>query len=400
MTLFELKSLYSRFLSGHGDVLHFSAHSHHFWPDVSREAQLQYWDDCALLSDQKWEKIFSEVIPKAQQHVARMLALTDPKQVVFAPNTHELTSRLLSLFVGSPGLRILTTSSEFHSWSRQIKRLKELPAVAVDTVDTSGFLTGRQQVLAQLKDRLATKYDLFFISQVFYDSGLALTDQELLDLKTAAHPETLMVVDGYHGFAALPSDLSLLEGKVFYLGGGYKYAQAGEGTGFMVVPKGNWRPVYTGWYAEHNSLSNPSSFEVSYAPDAMAFMGATQDPSGLYRFNAVWDQFRKLNLGVPQIHQTIRRNQLEFLGNLPESFTRSWKLTPLFDRDLSWHGHFLTFEAPTPEAAQACLEKLREARVLVDRRGARLRFGFGLYQNQSDVRLLNDRLKNVAKSSQ
>jgi hypothetical protein len=37
--------------------LHFAAHSHHFWPDVSREAQLEYWDDCAKLSDEKWEKV-------------------------------------------------------------------------------------------------------------------------------------------------------------------------------------------------------------------------------------------------------------------------------------------------------------------------------------------------------
>ncbi|HXH31049.1 MAG TPA: aminotransferase class V-fold PLP-dependent enzyme [Bacteriovoracaceae bacterium] len=396
----DLKNFYGRFLETHRGKLHFAAHSHHFWPDVTRQAQLQYWDDCARLSDDKWRHIFSEIIPRAQSHIAGILSLKHPKQIVFAPNTHELTSRLLSLFLGRPSVRVLTTTNEFHSWNRQVMRLKEIPAFTVETVSTQQFLEHPRSTLESIKEKLKENYDLFFISQVFYDSGLALTPEDLLELRKACPKHTLMVIDGYHGFAALPCSLSQLEGQVFYLGGGYKYAQAGEGVGFMVVPEGTWRPAYTGWFAEHDTLSNPSAFGVSYAPDAMAFMGATQDPSGLYRFNAAWDLFEESGLDVSGIHQHVRTLQMEFLAVLPASFVQDWELRPLFDPELPWHGHFLTFECDTPEAAISLIEKIKKMGILIDRRGRRLRFGFGIYQDLTDVRELCDRLRSVAKDSQ
>ena len=58
--------------------LHFAAHSHHLWPDASFDGQVQAWNDAALLADHKWDKIFGEVIPEAQRHIARELALPDP----------------------------------------------------------------------------------------------------------------------------------------------------------------------------------------------------------------------------------------------------------------------------------------------------------------------------------
>ena len=58
MTLSNPKQYYSRFLKGHEGKLHFAAHSHHFWPDVSRDAHMAYWDHCATQSDQKWDSIF------------------------------------------------------------------------------------------------------------------------------------------------------------------------------------------------------------------------------------------------------------------------------------------------------------------------------------------------------
>src|SRR6478752_6470089 len=134
MTLSNPKQYYSRFLKGHEGKLHFAAHSHHFWPDVTREAQLAYWDDCAQLSDEKWGKIFGEIIPKTQKHIASILGLKHPEQIVLAPNTHELSSRLLSLFLGKSELNILTTTSEFHSWRRQFLRLMELPQVKITQV--------------------------------------------------------------------------------------------------------------------------------------------------------------------------------------------------------------------------------------------------------------------------
>ncbi len=385
MTLANPKRFYSRFLKGHAGKLHFRAHSHHFWPDVSREAQIAYWDDCAVLGDEKWARIFSETIPKTQGHIARILGLKEARQIALAPNTHELSARLLSLFLGRKSLRVLTTTSEFHSWRRQFLRLMEIPGISIHQVDAADFPRNRAAFLSDMKSELAGNYDLVFLSQVFFDSGAALTDGDLESLVAATPASTLFAVDGYHGFAAIPCSLSRLEGRVFYLGGGYKYGQGGEGVGFMVVPKGNWRPADTGWYAEFAQLSRPAGKEVGYPDDGMAFMGSTQDPSGFYRFNAAWDLFESEGLDIRWIHSYVVGLQRVFIDSLPQAFIQAWSLTPLFDPVLDWHGHFLTFEAASLEIAEQCLQILSDNDILIDRRGARLRFGFGLYQDEADV---------------
>jgi selenocysteine lyase/cysteine desulfurase len=399
MTISDPKKYYSHFLKDHKGNLHFAAHSHHFWPDVTREAHLQYWDDCALYSDEKWNKIFGEVIPKAQKHIASILNLKDSNQITFAPNTHELGTRILSLFYGRSSLSILTTSSEFHSWRRQLQRLTENSSFKVQAVSTSRILKDRRSFLDELIEGLKKSPDIFFISQVFFDSGIALTDDELLELNSACSDKTIMVIDGYHGFAAIPTDLSRLEGKVFYLGGGYKYAQAGEGVGFIVVPKGEWRPAYTGWFAEYGELSRPPGAEVGYTNDGLAFMGATQDPSGLYRFNAVWDLFYEEKISVRNMHEYVLDLQQSFLKGLPEGLLKAYHLTPLYPEKIDWHGHFLTYEAPEERIAKAFQEDLKNVRILVDRRSKRVRFGFGLYQNHTDVMMAANELKTLCQKS-
>src|SRR5688572_22508750 len=110
----SLKSGFSRFLGAAPERLHFAAHSHHPWPDVSFDAQQQAWLDAARFADLKWGKVFGEVLPAAQRHIARVLQLPDPRTIAFAPNTHEFLLRLLSCL--PPRVRVLTTDSEFHSF--------------------------------------------------------------------------------------------------------------------------------------------------------------------------------------------------------------------------------------------------------------------------------------------
>lgn len=397
MTLSGHKKYFTQFLSQHEGKLHFAAHSHHFWPDVTREAQLAYWDDCAKLSDDKWGKVFGEVIPKAQRHIARILKLKHPEQIVFAPNTHELNSRILSLFLGKEKVNILTTSSEFYSWKRQLTRLSEHSFINVELVATKNVLTSPDTFIEGVCEKLQSKPDLLFLSQVFFDSGLALTEKQLQKIISSADKRTIIVVDGYHGFAAIPTDLSQFEGRIFYLSGGYKYAMAGEGVGFMVVPKGDWRPAYTGWFAEFGDLSKPADKAVGYSSDGMAFMGATQDPSGLYRFNAAWDLFQKDHVSIELIHQHVLELQKAFLKLVPPGLFESRNFVPLFSKDLAFHGHFLTFEASNEEAAKTFESQLKSRQILIDRRGARVRFGFGLYQNMADLEALTSRLLELLK---
>src|SRR3989304_6001773 len=74
-------------------------------------------------------------------------------------------------------------------------------------------------------------HDLVFFSQVFFNTGHAVQD---LGALVGAVPDAaaVIVIDGYHGFLALPTDLAAVEGRAFYLAGGDKYAMAGEGGAF------------------------------------------------------------------------------------------------------------------------------------------------------------------------
>ena len=62
------KHLFSRSLNAVPGRLHMAAHSHHLWPDVSRDGQMACWDDAALLADRKWDRVMGEVWPQAQRH--------------------------------------------------------------------------------------------------------------------------------------------------------------------------------------------------------------------------------------------------------------------------------------------------------------------------------------------
>lgn len=374
---------YTRFLELLGTKLHFAAHSHHAWPDVSRAAHLQYWDDSARLIDDKWEHIFTKVIPHAQKKIAGLLQLKKPEQIAFAPNTHELVLRLLSTFELDRPIRILTSQNEFHSFRRQLQRMEEAGLVQVTRIQADDLAKDRVGLIHSLKQKLKNEsYDLFFISQVFFDSGLILTTEEIQELAQAAPKETVICIDGYHAFSAIPVDLSALEGRVFYLAGGYKYAQAGEGMCFMVVPKGNWRPVNTGWFAEMEELSGAKKNEVGYAKNGAAFSGSTQDPSGFYRFNAVWDLFEKEGITIAKIHQYVAGLQDLFLSKLGSTSLSKYKL---LNADAATRGHFLTFDLESPENCANFAAALKQKGVLTDYRGQRLRIGFGLYQTEKDV---------------
>lgn len=362
------------------DMLHFAAHSHHLWPDCSLQGQTAYWTDSAKLADRKWEKIFSEIIPEAQGHVARHLNLSHPENIAFAPNTHEFINRLLSCLPGRP--KILTTDGEFHSLSRQLARLDEDDLARVERVPTLPHDTFPERFIAAAQ---AAPYDLIFFSQVFFNSGYAIPDLHKI-VTAIADPKPMIVIDGYHGFMALPTDLRGIENRAFYLGGGYKYAMSGEGACFLHCPPGYGpRPRNSGWFADMGSLEKQQS-GVNYAKDGFRFWGATFDPSGLYRFNAVMAMLARENLDVPKIHAHITTLQDYFLKQL--KIHPGMLLTPVRNTQ---RGHFLTFETAMAETIH---NDLLARKIITDYRGTRLRFGFGLYHDESDIdRLLKSLLE-------
>ncbi len=386
------QSHYSKFLSANPKRLHFAAHSHHYWLNVTRDAHLHYWDDSARLADKKWTHIFSEVVPKAQRHIARLIDLSFPEQIAFAPNTHEFVVRLLSCIERSP-IRVLTTDSEFYSFSRQMSRLEESGQVLVTRIAVEPFETFEARFIEELRRTRRTTYDLVFFSHVFFNSGFVVERLEEI-VSEVKSDETLIVIDGYHSFCAIPFSMKPIEARAFYLSGGYKYAQAGEGVCFLCVPKNSQhRPINTGWYAEFGNLANRKSNEVNYSNDGFRFFGATFDPSGLYRWNAVGDWLESQKLSVAEIHAYVKALQRCFLNKLSEASLKSLSVKHLIPSiEIESRGHFLTFDVPNAETIESDLLKHD---VVIDRRGTRLRFGFGLYQTEADIEELFARLNRV-----
>jgi kynureninase len=374
----SLKPGFSRFLGADPDRLHFAAHSHHPWPDVSYEAQLRAWEDAARLADDKWDHVFGTLLPRVRDRIASLIGAETGDGIVFATNTHELLVRLFSCL--EPPVRVLSTDAEFHSFTRQSRRWEEDGLAIVDRVTVEPFDTFAERFTAEAR---SGAHDLIFLSQVFFDSGFVVPSIDRI-VSSVSEQKAFVVVDGYHAFMARAVDLGAIQDRAFFLAGGYKYAMSGEGACFMHCPPGyGQRPVNTGWYAGFGQLESGVGTEIAYGDDGSRFAGATFDPSGIYRMDAVLGWLADQGVGPTEIHEHAHDLQDRFLAGL------GWEPALLPPAGME-RGNFLTFESAD---ASGSYRKLHERGVITDYRGNRLRIGFGVYQDYDDV----DRLVAIVR---
>jgi selenocysteine lyase/cysteine desulfurase len=371
--MLDLRSHFTTFRTADPARIHLAAHSHHYWPDAACAAQARVIADAARLVDDKWSLVFGELIPRVQRGIAQILALPDPATIAFAPNTHDFVVRLFSALPHHRPARVLTTDSEFHSFTRQLARLEEDGLAIAERIATEPFGSFPARFAAAAR----SGHDLVFVSQVFFNSAATAGDLAAL-VGTVPGDDTLIVIDGYHGFMALPTDLSALAHRVFYLAGGYKYAMAGEGACFLHCPPGYApRPRDTGWFAAFGALTSAQQ-GVPYGGDGSRFLGATFDPGGLYRLAAVLGWIEEIGLTVPAIHAHVLELEALFLKEIAA-------VAPLHQARLVTpmpRGHFLTFET---DAAQAMHKRLAAANIVTDVRANRIRFGFGCYHAADEI---------------
>ncbi len=376
----DLRPHFSIFRAAAPARIHLAAHSHHYWPDAACKAHEESVREAAIHADEKWGPIFDELIPRVRRGISRILSLPDATTIAFAPNTHELVCRLMSALPTTKPPRVLTSDSEFHSFERQIARLAEEAIVEVERipVEPSDTFAARFAAAAARGG-----HDLIFVSHVFYNSGAAYDDFTAL-ARAVPSQDTFIAIDGYHGFMALPTDLSAVAARLFYLAGGYKYAMAGEGACFMHCPPGYApRPRDTGWFAGFSGLAGAAPGKVSYGTDGSRFMGASFDSTALHRMAAVFDWMDRIGLSVAAIHAHVLALQARFMKAVDTAEIKSLRtarlVTPIATER---RGHFLCYE--TPQAA-SIHERLAGAGIVTDVRGNRIRFGFGCYHTDADI---------------
>lgn len=384
------KPLFSRALAASPGRIHFAAHSHHLWPDASHDGHMQAWDDAASLADRKWEKVFGEIIPRAQANIAAELKLPDPHTLSFASSTHEFLARVIPSKWAGQALDVLTTDGEFHSFRRQAARWEEAGHIKRRIVPCEPFDTFTERFLAAAHEQ---RPDIIFLSHVMFRSGLRFDGAD--EIAQYATPDgTWVILDLYHSFMAMPCDFSAIADRVFLMGGGYKYAMAGENAAFLHAPPGFApRPLQTGWFADFGAMEGKQG-EIGYARDGSRFFGATYDPTGLYRFNAVQAMLLDQALDTAAITTrcaTLRAMMDDAIAS-GEAGSTLRKAEVLHPNAQGSQARFLSLRHPD---AVAWKSALMAANIVTDARDDILRIGFGLYQDQTDIPAFCDAVKSV-----
>lgn len=373
----RLRPHYSRFLGARaeGEVL-LTAHSHQAWPDVSRDGQIAAWDDAAALVDKKWGRVMGEILSELREHVAKRIGSSRPNDLAIAPNTHELVYRLSTCFP-SDGT-VVITDSEFHSLSRQLRRLAEDGLTVVEVAADDPDFAARY--LAAVDEH---RPDWCAMSNVLFTNARIMVELDAV-LAGLAERDVPVLVDTYHAFNAIEMNADAWPGTVFVTGGGYKYAQTGEGACWLLLPADaeRFRPVTTGWFAAFAHLESRSN-EISYAPGGDRFFGATFDPTPLYR--GVYTMRFMDEQGLTPA--ALREASMLRTALLVEEYDRldlaARGISLASPREPEHRGGFVTFSSDRTAELHKALD---ERGVRTDHRGPLLRFGPAPYTTEDEIR--------------
>ena len=125
-----------------------TGHSHQAWPDVARAGQDAAFADAALHVDDKWGRVFA-MQDELRRYIAARIGAR-PGELAFASNTHELVARFLSALDLRARPHLVTTTGEFHSMDRQLRRLGEA-GVAITWVDAAPAATLAERLAAAVR---------------------------------------------------------------------------------------------------------------------------------------------------------------------------------------------------------------------------------------------------------
>ena len=379
-----LRSHYAAFLTrpaGARPRLLLTGHSHQAWPDVAREGLLEAFTLAAEHVDDKWGAVFAAQ-DELRSHIARRIG-GQPGELAFAPNTHELVVRFLSALPLAKRQHIVTTTGEFHSAFRQLRRLAE------EGVDVTFVPAEPAPTLAErLADAVTERTSAVVVSTVLFGTGTVVPGLAEL-VERAGRAGAHVLLDAYHAFDIVPFTVPE---RAFLVSGGYKYAQWGEGMCFLRVPAGcELRPVYTGWFAGYADLADRrTDGAVSYASDgATRFAGSTFDPASTFRARAVARFFEAHAMTVDALRATSLMQTARILAQVHD-LPGIAIATPLADAD---RGGFVALRTPRARELSA---QLREDGVFTDARGDILRLGPAPYLTDDEideaVRLLRARV--------
>ena len=404
-------------------------HSHAFGqvpPNALVQANRAIFGMYSGLANESWDALFTKEIPNAQGHIRRLTGLNPngPEVIEFGHNSHELVTRLMSQVLerfacyGSEGedtiapFRILTTDTEFYSLTRQLNRILmtgskyvQVEVVAAEPTDTF------EQRFKDTLSKSSQAYDFIYCSVITFTQLTLIRDVKLFvrgleeilgtwkgDSAKKAVYENTILIDAYHSFAAIPTDINGM--NAIYLAGSLKHAGAGANLAFAIIPPSKaskLSPLITGWLADFSVLdANSPGIEIrgkaGYTP-GFCLMGSTPAFGyPLVTFNKVMEEYERHGITVQYTHDHVMKLQRQFLEGLGklQADGRSNKFMslqtlrqPLCEE--RYRSHVLVFKQICVSDAASCCKYLRNQGIGIDSRKCFVRVGFGLNHNPEDV---------------
>lgn len=364
----------------------FTGHSHQAWPDIALEGLQESFDVAASEVDNKWDAVF-EKVEILRKYLRRFYDDPDGRYCL-GQNTHQLLVSWLSSFDLQNKPKFITTDSEFYSMSRQLKRLKEEGLQVITVEGHAG------NIVKQIKDEIDNQVSAVMLSRVYFNSGII--NQHITEIAELTRANDIpFLIDDYHGTNVVPLSISKENlTDCYFLIGGYKYLQWGEGNCFLRYPADcDLRPAITGWFASFSKLdtakNNPN---ISYPDPNQRFASGTFDSASQYRAARVVNFFEAQNLNPSTLRRQYQ-NQVRLLKKLFLEQNFDTEIIRLrHNRPLEENGGFLALQSPFARSIQA---KLMKKGVLTDARGDILRLGPAPYITSSQIKQAMQSLAKV-----
>ncbi|WP_240596818.1 hypothetical protein [Rhodohalobacter barkolensis] len=367
----------------------FTGHSHQAWPDVAFDGVREYMQIAADQVDTKWATAFEKT--EVLRSYLRKYYDDPTGKYCREQNTHVLMISWLSSLDLKNKPKIITTTGEFHSMYRQLRRYREEGYEIV-------FLPHEDddQLLASVKEELDDRTAAVMLSRIYFETSEVNT--KLPEIAAATKEAGVpLLIDDYHGTNVVP--LSIADEGLehcYILIGGYKYLQWGEANCFLRYPADcSLRPAVTGWFASFDTLDEPRDDQpVSFDDGDQKFATGTYDPVSQFRAAAVANFFQKMGLS-PEVLQKQYSSQVSYLRNLFNEQGFSPELiTHANTRAIEETGGFLALESPHAREIRA---RLLEQGVFTDARGDIIRFGPAPYTTSGQCEQAIQKLKEVVR---
>lgn len=367
----------------------FTGHSHQAWPDVAFEGIQHYMRMVSEEVDKKWGPSFekTEILRKYLRNY-----YDDPQgKYCREQNTHVMIVSWLSSLDLKNKPKIITTTGEFHSMYRQLRRLQEEGIEIVYLPHQKD-----EELLKAVKENIDENTAAVMLSRVYFET--AEVNTKISEIAAAAKSSDVpIMIDDYHGTNVVP--LSVREEDLehaYILIGGYKYLQWGEGNCFLRYPSNcKLRPVITGWFAAFDTLDHPRDDKpVPFDDGDQKFATATYDPISQYRAAAVAEFFQKQGLSSNVLRDQYS-TQLSYLRSLfdEKKFDKSI-IKHANTRSLENSGGFLALRSSHARKLRAML---LEQNIFTDARDDVIRFGPAPYTTSQHCEKVISALSDCVK---